>query len=154
MPQPLTIQQFQRQRSMYLSLLLLPLVLSLLTRWGIRFSLWGCPLVKWIGVPCMGWGMTRSFYATAQGNLHQAMSFHLFGPLFVLGFAFAGLHFAIELCQGRSLKTFYTKWFSSQRIWLLGFFVITGYHMTRLISLSQTGQIQQWFEASIVGQWF
>jgi Protein of unknown function (DUF2752) len=146
----------KRQRWLYLSLVLAPLMVSFLNRWGIRLSLWGCPLVKSIGVPCPGWGMTRSFYATLRGDLVTAMSFHLFGPLLVGLCAIATIHIAIELIKGRKIQMFYTPWISRQRFWLTGFGIVFGYHLTRLVLLQQNGQIQQWFAQSIVGSghWF
>lgn len=144
----------KRQRWLYLSLVLIPLAISLLNSWGIQFRFWGCPLVEWIGLPCMAWGLTRSFYATARGDWYQAIDFHLFGPLLVLLFAIAALHLALELWKGQKIQTFYTPIVQRQRYWLIGFGIITGYHLTRLISLYSSGQIQQWFAQSIVGQWF
>jgi hypothetical protein len=144
----------KRQRLQYLSLVLIPLTISLLNRWGIHFTLWGCPLLEWVGVPCMAWGLTRSFYATARGDLTQAVGFHLFGPVLVGLFAIAALHLSLELWQNRKIQTFYTPWVCRQRFWLMGFCMITGYHLTRLVMLYNNGQIQQWFAQSIVGQWF
>jgi hypothetical protein len=144
----------QRQRLMYLGLVLFPLVMSLAHRWGIHLSLWGCPLVKWIGVPCMGWGLTRSFYATARGDFFAAANFHLFGPVLFLGFAIATLHWTLELCKGRKIKALYSPWTNRSRFWLFSFLIILGYHLTRLASLQTSGQLQQWFGGSIVGQWF
>jgi hypothetical protein len=153
-PSPQRISAFRLQRWGYLSLVALPLAVSLLNRWGVQLSLWGCPLLKWIGVPCMAWGMTRSFKATARGDLSQAFDFHLFGPLLFLGFVIAGLHWSIELYQGKSLQTFYQPWLKQQKFWLFGFLIITGYHLTRLVTLSSSGQVLRWFQGSIVGSWF
>jgi hypothetical protein len=144
----------QRQRLLWLGLVLSPLAISLAHRWGIHLSLWGCPLVKWIGVPCMGWGLTRSFYATARADLVAATNFHLFGPVLFLGFAIAALHWILELYQGQKIQAFYSPWVRQQRFWLFGFLIILGYHLTRLMALQASGQLQQWFGTSIVGQWF
>jgi Protein of unknown function (DUF2752) len=148
------INAFQLHRWGYLSLVALPLAVSLLNRWGVHLSLWGCPLLQWIGVPCMGWGLTRSFQATARGDFAQAFDFHLFGPVLFVGFAIAALHWIIELYQGRSLQTFYRPWLQQRKFWLLGFLVIFGYHLARLALLSSSGQLSQWFKVSIVGSWF
>jgi hypothetical protein len=152
---PLTRME-KRQRWLYLSAMLIPLAISLLNRWGIRLALWSCPLVKMVGVPCMGWGMTRSFYATFRGDFGAAMNFHLFGPLLVLLATIAALHISLELFKGRRIQLFYTPWISRQRFWLAGFGIIFGYHLTRLVALQSSGQIAQWFGQSIVGSghWF
>jgi Protein of unknown function (DUF2752) len=155
MRSPLSIVQ-KRQRWYYFALVALPLVISLLNRWGLHLTLWGCPLVKWIGVPCMGWGLTRSFYATLRGDFGAALNFHLFGPLLVGLCAIATLHLGLELLKGHRIRMFYTPWISRQRFWLGGFGVILGYHLTRLVALQSSGQIGQWFGQSIVGRgtWF
>jgi Protein of unknown function (DUF2752) len=156
MRSPLSIPQ-KRQRQCYLALLSVPLAIALLNRWGLHLTLWGCPLLKWIGVPCMAWGMTRSFYATLRGDFGAALNFHLFGPLLVLMATIATLHLGLELFKGHSIRMFYTPWISRQRFWLGGFGVILGYHLTRLVALQSSGQIGQWFGQSIVGRggfWF
>jgi hypothetical protein len=114
-------------------------------------------LVKWIGVPCPGWGLTRSFYATMRGDFGAAMHFHLFGPLLVGLCAIATLHIGLELLKGRRMQMFYTPWISRQRFWLAGLGMIFGYHLTRLVALQSSGQMGQWFGQSIVGRggfWF
>jgi Protein of unknown function (DUF2752) len=152
LPQKLSIGE-QRQRLLYLGLVGMPLVMSWLNGWGFHVSLGGCPLLKWLGVPCMGWGLTRSFYATARGDLTTAAQFHLFGSLLFLGFAIAALHWSLELLRRQKMQFFYSPWLQQQRVWLFGFLIILGYHLTRLVALYQSGQLQQWMQESIVGHW-
>lgn len=153
--QPLLLSQSaKRQRYLLLALTIVPLVISLLNRWGIRLSLWGCPAVKWAGIPCPGWGLTRSFHATMRGDLGTAMQFHLFGPLFVLGCAIAVLHALIELIRNQKLRLFYSPWIVKQRFWLFAVAVVFGYHVTRVVSLQQQGQLSQWIARSVIAQWF
>lgn len=144
----------KRQRFLYLALVSMPLGISWMNSWGIHLSLWGCPLMKWIGIPCMGWGLTRSFYATAKGDLSAAANFHLFGPFLFLGFAIATVYWSVELLSGHRFQGFYLTWIKRQRVWLFSFLLILGYHFTRLIILYNGGTLQQWIRASIVGQWF
>ena len=40
-----------------------------------------CVVHRATGVPCPGCGLTRSFVATAHGDLGGALGFHAFGPL-------------------------------------------------------------------------
>jgi Protein of unknown function (DUF2752) len=143
----------QRQRLLYLGLAGVPLLMSWLNSWGVHVSLGGCPLLKWIGIPCMGWGLTRSFYATARGDFATAAQFHLLGSLLFLGFAIATLHWSLELLRRQKIQFFYTPWLQRQRVWLFGFLIILGYHCTRLAALYQSGQLQQWMQESIVGRW-
>ena len=120
----------KRQRFLYLALVSMPLGISWMNSWGIHLSLWGCPLVKWIGIPCMGWGLTRSFYAIAT------------------------VYWSVELLSGQRFQGFYLTWIKRQRVWGFSFLLILGYHFTRLIILYNGGTLQQWIRASIVGQWF
>jgi hypothetical protein len=143
----------QRRRLLYLGFVCLPLGVSWMNRSGVQLSIWGCPLVKWIGVPCMGWGLTRSFYATARGDMAAAANFHLFGPLLFLGCAIAALHWSIELLRRKPLQTFYVPWVQGQRFWLLGFCLILGYHLTRLVFLYQSGHLHHWMQDSMFGHW-
>ena len=50
-----------------------------------------CAFRALTGLPCPGCGLTRSFVATAHGELQEAFAFHLFGPFLFLGCAAAGL---------------------------------------------------------------
>jgi Protein of unknown function (DUF2752) len=151
-PQKLSIVE-QRQRLLYLGLVGVPLVMSWLNGWGIHVSLGGCPLLKWVGVPCMGWGLTRSFYATAQGDFATAAHFHLFGSLLFFGFVIAAMHWSLELLRRQKMQVFYTRWLQQQRVWVFGFLMVLGYHLTRLALFHQSGQLLQWMQESIVGRW-
>jgi hypothetical protein len=86
--------------------------------------------------------------ATLKGDLTTAMGFHLFGPLIVLGTGVAIGHWTLELWRGRHLHLFYNPWLQRQRVWLFGFLLILGYHLTRLVALSQSGQLQRWMASS------
>jgi hypothetical protein len=46
-----------------------------------------CVMHRTTGVPCPGCGLTRSFVATAHGDLGGAFAFHAFGPLLFLASA-------------------------------------------------------------------
>ncbi len=37
-----------------------------LTNFGLKIPLPGCPLLHYLGIPCPGWGLTRSFQAIAD----------------------------------------------------------------------------------------
>lgn len=63
----------------------------------------GCPFRALSGLSCFGCGMTRSTAHFLHGDLQAALAFHPFGPLFLLGFAAAALHHAVQLRRGRPL---------------------------------------------------
>jgi len=150
--EPLTLLERQR-RTVYLTLLCIVLVTGWITRWGIRFSFWGCPFVQWFGIPCMGWGMSRSVYATAQGDLMTAIQFHLFGPLLLVGATIVSLHLSLELLRNQAIYNVFSVKLKDQRSWLFGLFILLGYHLTRLITLYHSGQLQTWIQQSHLGKW-
>ena len=43
-----------------------------------------CVVHRMTGIPCPGCGLTRSFVASAHGDLSGAFAFHAFGPLLFL----------------------------------------------------------------------
>ncbi len=44
-----------------------------------------CPFKNITGLPCPGCGLTRSVVYSAHGQWQQAITYHPFGPLFLLG---------------------------------------------------------------------
>lgn len=64
---------------------------------------WTCPLLALTGLPCPTCGMTRSLAATGRGDWATAIQFHAFGPPLLAASLAAGLIWAAELWQGRSL---------------------------------------------------
>ncbi|TAH39694.1 MAG: DUF2752 domain-containing protein [Planctomycetota bacterium] len=59
-----------------------------------------CPLRRATGLPCPGCGLTRSFVATAHGQLAEAFTLHLFGPFLFLTCA-AGAVIAFAQVRGQ-----------------------------------------------------
>lgn len=45
---------------------------------------WECPFFKVTGLPCPGCGLTRACLLLLQGDVHAALRFHAFAPVFVL----------------------------------------------------------------------
>ena len=150
---PLTFLE-RRRRTIYLALFCIPIVIGLMTRWGIQISFWGCPFIQWLGIPCMGWGMSRSFYATAQGHLTTAIQFNLFGPTLFVGLIVIALHLSLELIQNRSIQNFFFPGLQEKRSWLFGIFLMSGYHTTRLAELHHSGQLQTWIQQSYLRNLF
>ncbi|MEB3293948.1 MAG: DUF2752 domain-containing protein [Synechococcales bacterium] len=108
---------------------------------GIRFEFLGCPLLRWTGVPCAGWGLTRSFMAMTRGDWTQAWQFHGLGPLLFFGFAIAAVHYSLELWRQKPLRTFYVAWFKRRTFYLSALAVLLIYHGFRLQSLAQSGEL-------------
>lgn len=121
---------------------LVPLVGSVILNRGMHLSFLGCPLVRFAGIPCPAWGLTRSFMAIARGDLLQAMAFHLFGPLFFLGFGVAATHLSLEILSGRRIHSLYVQILGNPKTQILIFLVILAYHGTRLHALFKTGELQ------------
>ena len=52
---------------------------------------WSCPFLNLFGVPCPGCGLTRAISLLAHGDLHAALAFHAFAPLFLAGIVLSGI---------------------------------------------------------------
>ncbi len=52
---------------------------------------WSCPFLQLLGIPCPGCGLTRAISLLAHGDLHAALAFHAFAPLFLAGIILSGI---------------------------------------------------------------
>lgn len=149
---PFSDQQRRRKR-VHLAIAMAPLVGSVAFNWGLRIPGLGCPLMRYVGVPCPGWGMTRSFMAVARGDWGQAIAFNAFGPILFLGFVIAALHIAWELLKDRPLRTFYVPIAASPKFQVFCFLMLVGYHSVRLRSLWQSGELTITLHQAPLGYW-
>lgn len=149
------LSRIERQRRLiYLVIALAPIVVSFVSNQRFRFPwLHGCPLWEYTGVPCPAWGLTRSFMALARGDWHQAMTYHLFGPVLFASFLGFAVHVLVELIRDRKLQTFYVSLVQSPKLQILAFLVILGYHGTRLYALERSGDLYISFARSPLMQW-
>ncbi|MGP1386213.1 MAG: DUF2752 domain-containing protein [Thainema sp.] len=143
----------QMQRWGYFAIALTPLVGSAIFNLGLRLSFLGCPLMRYVGIPCPGWGLTRSFMAVARGDLAQAVSHHLFGPVLFVGFAIATLHLVTELIRNQKIPVFYGPTLRNPKFQIFCFLVLVGYHGVRLNQLWQSGELYHSILQSPWGQW-
>lgn len=130
-----------RRKSYYCAIALLPLVGSVLLNGGLSVPFLDCPLLRYLGIPCPAWGLTRSFQAIARGDWDQAMAFHGLGWVFFAGFAIASVHFAIEWRYRRQLYAFYLPFIQKPSIQLGSFVILWIYHVGRLCRLEQNGEL-------------
>lgn len=151
--QPLS-PQARRTRWGYLAIALLPITGSFALNWGWSLPHWGCPLLHWAGIPCPGWGLTRSFMAIARGEWQQAIAYHGFGLILFAAFVIASLHIGLELISGTRISTFYTSLVRSPKFQISAFLMLLGYHTIRLHDLAQSGLLIQSFVQSPLGQAF
>jgi Protein of unknown function (DUF2752) len=150
---PATLSRSERlNRWGYLAIALLPLAGSYAFNQGLTPSFWGCPLLYLTGIPCPGWGLTRSFMAVAQGDWQQAIAFHAFGVVLFGGFAIVSLHLLLELVKGQRIRAFYLPLIRQPKFQILVFLLLLGYHATRLQSLAQSGELFKAFVHSPLGQ--
>ncbi|GAB4381032.1 MAG: DUF2752 domain-containing protein [Elainellaceae cyanobacterium] len=151
--EPLT-QRDRQQRLTYLAIALAPLIGSVLYNLGFRLPfLKGCPFLRYTGIPCPGWGMTRSFMAIARGDWQQALNYHLLAPLVFAGFLMATIHLLVELFCNQKIHTAYGAIARSPKAQTLAFLVLLGYHSTRLYTLAQSGELLVSFMQSPLGLW-
>jgi hypothetical protein len=142
------------ERWLYLAIALVPLLGSILLNHGLSLALPGCPLMEWIGVPCPGWGLTRSFLAMAQGDWQRAIAFHAFGPIIALGCCWALVHVSLELIRDRKIPLFLGVYLRQPRVQIACFLVLLGYHGTRLYALWQSEELWISVTHSPVRQWW
>lgn len=101
---------------------------------------WSCPIYHWTGIPCPTCGMTRSVLAIVRGDWFQSTTFHLFGPLLLIGCGLALGHLVLELCTGKHLGDWYLRWFCNLKIQGLGLIVYLTYYLLRLLYWSREGE--------------
>jgi hypothetical protein len=148
----LTSPQQQQQRIFALAIALIPIIGSAVFNLGIRIPFLGCPLMRYVGIPCPGWGLTRSLMAIVRGDINQAISYHLFGPLVLAGFVIAALHLSLELILNKQLNYFYVQWLKNPKFQIFCFLILQGYHGVRLQKLWQLGELYPSFVNSPLGQ--
>ena len=99
-----------------------------------------CPFRFFTGLPCPGCGLTRSFCAMSQGHFHDALTFHILGPVL-----FAGLLVGIPLvlAQGitrRRLAGVNSVLFSV-RLGYIAAAMLAGFHLVRLVVMAWQGTL-------------
>lgn len=129
-----------------------PLISSYFYSQGYRLPI-GCPIRYLTGIPCPTCGMTRSFTAIAQGDLVQALNYHLFGPVLFAMFAIAALHLVTELATRRSIQSVYRRWLTNPRWQRAALLIYLGYYVSRLAALVASGQLATTISQSPLGHW-
>jgi hypothetical protein len=142
------------ERSLYGAIALLPLMGGIGLSHGLSLPLPGCPLMKWIGIPCPGWGLTRSVLALARGDWQGAIAFHAFGPLIVLACIGIVIHASREAWWGYAIPVPWGRYLRHPKFQIGAFLVLLGYHSTRLYALWQAGKLLPAFLHSPIGQWW
>ncbi|MGD1713797.1 DUF2752 domain-containing protein [Dapis sp. BLCC M172] len=141
------------QRYIYLAIALIPIIGSYLFNLGLKIPFLGCPLLRYIGIPCPGWGLTRSLMAVARGDFSQAIAYHLFGLIFFALFLVAILHLVLELINNRKFQVFYIRLIQNSQFQIFCFLVLFGYHGTRLQELWKSGELSNFLIHSTLGNW-
>jgi Protein of unknown function (DUF2752) len=148
-----TLSQQQRlNRWTVLGLVSAPLLGSGFYRAGCHLPFLQCPLRSLTGIPCPTCGMTRSFTAIAQGDLGQAVQYHLFGPAVFILFLMVALHLLRELKANQPRSAFYSFLFRpiAYSSVAISYF---GYYGVRLFFLERSGELYRVFWASSLGLW-
>ncbi len=147
----------RQQRWGALALVTAPLIGAPLYNLGWRIPGLVCPLRHWTGIPCPTCGMTRSLMAVVRGDWEQALIHHVFGPLLFIGLVLCVIQLAIELYSGHRVQAIYSplvRAFQRDRRYpLTALGLLLGYHALRLSYLATTGELQQAFWQSPLGQW-
>lgn len=118
-----------------------PLIGTYFYNQGYKVPFLVCPLRHWTGIPCPTCGMTRSFIAIARGDLTEAVTQHLFGPILFAGFLLAAVHIVLELLTRHRITLFYCRLLKLRKLQVLGLLLVLSYHALRLYDSSQTGDL-------------
>ncbi len=127
--------QEKRTRWGFLGLASFPTVGAIIFNLGIQPGLTICPMLNWTGIPCPSCGLTRSFMAIVRGDLDQALSFHLFGPLFFITFLGIAVCMGLELSHNRRLQKTPFRRLTYFSTWKYIFFTYLLYYGFRIASL-------------------
>ncbi|MBD2593958.1 DUF2752 domain-containing protein [Nostoc spongiaeforme FACHB-130] len=112
-----------------------------------------CPIRHLTGIPCPTCGMTRSFMAIGRGDLNQALTENLFGPILFASFVIAIVHVTLELLTRQQITTLYCQLLRLKKVQILFLLTVLIYHTFRLYHISQTGELYIVFSQSPLGQW-
>ena len=93
-----------RDRKMTLLLLAVGALIFVLFAFGV--SVWPCPLLHTLGIPCPGCGLTRATYFLLHGDIRTSLTYHAFAPFFLLGaFGMAAGALLPEKMRSPALRT-------------------------------------------------
>lgn len=81
-----TVTPMLRDRKISFAFLFAALALLTIISQGIVG--WPCPLLHLTGVPCPACGLTRATDLLIRGHITQALRFHAFAPIVVMGLVF------------------------------------------------------------------
>jgi len=120
-------------RSRIAALVAIPAVFAFC--WFYRDTMGGgpvlCPLRFFMGIPCPGCGLTRSFCCLIHLELWSAVKYHVLGPVVFCGMVLAVPYLACELARRRRITFLNPLLFSTKVAYLVGFGLIS-YHVVRL----------------------
>ncbi|OLP19876.1 hypothetical protein BST81_03280 [Leptolyngbya sp. 'hensonii'] len=119
---------------------------------GFQIPFLVCPIRHLTGIPCPTCGMTRSFMAIARGDLPQAVTEHLLGPVLFIVFLLAIVHVLLELGTGRNFQAPYLRILGDRVFQVSTLSVILGYYSIRLVHLASTGELMAALIQSPLGQ--
>ncbi len=148
----LTTQE-RKQRYWGVLITLGAIIITFMLNLGISIPFLDCPLLRYTGIPCPAWGLTRSLMATGMGDLETAIAYHVFGPFLGVAFLGIGLHLSLELLTNQKIPCFYQKRIQNIKVQLFFFLLLFSYHGVRLIEFGRSGELYPSFLASPLGNW-
>lgn len=94
---------------------------------------WACPTLTYLNCPCPGCGLTRAVVALAQGDWATMAQYHIFAPVFVVGFMLIAAGAVLPTTQRNQLVALTTM--LEQKFALTGvfFIVLLAYWLVRLV---------------------
>lgn len=111
-------------------MLIIPYLISIADNGHLESEQSYCPFKMLTGFPCPGCGITKSMVYFFQGDISKSLSFHIFGPFFVVIFVLAIFVLSAELATG---KEYFNRIVYSKKLAYFLAAVLIVYHLIRLI---------------------
>lgn len=88
-----------------------------------------CPIMRWLNFPCPGCGLTKSIFFCYHGDFIKSISYHIFGPVFIMAF----LCYEFLLLMDLIGHTDYADLYTSQKIlWQIMALLYLLYYLVRI----------------------
>jgi hypothetical protein len=108
-----------------------------------------CPFRLFTGLPCPGCGLTRSFCAIAQGDLRDAVAFHVLGPALFTALVLGILPLLVQGFTRRPVRLVNSMLFSMRTSYLAAG-LLAAFHIVRLAAMACSGSLWAGIGSSLI----
>ena len=105
-----------------ISFIILSLITTSFSLNPLKYDLNKCGFKEMTGYSCPSCGMTRSFYSLSHGQIMEAFSYHLLGPVIYLFLISLTVKLGYEATTGKKIKIYVSSY--SLKVAIITFFTI------------------------------